>query len=78
MILESVITCPHCATEKSETMPTNACQFFYMCTGRLLRILFVWLGFHARRSRPSVQVRRAPLPAVADSHHGEQYRPKHT
>jgi len=33
MILESVITCPHCATEKSETMPTDACQFFYKCTG---------------------------------------------
>jgi hypothetical protein len=33
MILESVITSPHCATEKSETMPTNACQFFYLSTG---------------------------------------------
>ena len=33
MILESVITCPHCRTVKSETMPTDACQFFYVCTG---------------------------------------------
>jgi hypothetical protein len=33
MILESVITCPNCATAKSETMPTDACQFFYTCTG---------------------------------------------
>ena len=33
MILQSVITCPHCATEKLETMPTDACQFFYKCTG---------------------------------------------
>src|SRR6516225_8805540 len=33
MILESVITCPHCATAKSETMPTDACRFFYTCTG---------------------------------------------
>jgi transposase-like protein len=33
MILESVITCPHCATAKSEIMPTDACQFFYTCTG---------------------------------------------
>ncbi len=33
MILESVITCPHCATAKSETMPTDACWFFYECTG---------------------------------------------
>jgi hypothetical protein len=33
MILESVITCPLCATAKSEMMPTDACQFFYVCTG---------------------------------------------
>jgi hypothetical protein len=33
MIFESVITCPHCATAKSEAMPTDACRFFYRCTG---------------------------------------------
>ena len=33
MILESVISCPDCATAKSETMPTDACRFFYECTG---------------------------------------------
>jgi hypothetical protein len=33
MILESVITCPHCTTAKSESMPTDACQFLYVCTG---------------------------------------------
>lgn len=32
MILESLITCPRCATSKPETMPTDACQFFYVCT----------------------------------------------
>jgi hypothetical protein len=32
-VLRSTITCPHCATPKSETMPTDACQFFYDCTG---------------------------------------------
>jgi len=26
-------TCPHCAGAKTETMPTDACQFFYECTG---------------------------------------------
>ncbi len=31
MILESTITCPHCATAKSETMPTDACRYFYEC-----------------------------------------------
>lgn len=29
--LNSIITCPHCEHEKEETMPTNACQFFYEC-----------------------------------------------
>jgi len=29
--LQSVLTCPHCQHAKEETMPTNACQFFYEC-----------------------------------------------
>lgn len=29
--LQSTITCPHCGFQKIETMPTNACQFFYTC-----------------------------------------------
>jgi hypothetical protein len=33
MILESVITCPHCRTTKAEIMPTDACRFFYECSG---------------------------------------------
>jgi len=33
MIQESTISCPHCATARLETMPANACQFFYDCTG---------------------------------------------
>jgi hypothetical protein len=33
MILQSVITCPNCGAAKSETMPTDACQFFYECAG---------------------------------------------
>jgi hypothetical protein len=39
MILRSVITCPQCGTAKAETMPTDACQFFYECTdcGKRLR-----------------------------------------
>jgi hypothetical protein len=31
-ILQSTITCPHCGAVKEETMPTDACQFFYECT----------------------------------------------
>lgn len=29
--LKSIITCPNCKRKKEETMPTNACQFFYEC-----------------------------------------------
>jgi hypothetical protein len=33
VILESMITCPHCGFQATETMPTNACQYFYDCKG---------------------------------------------
>jgi predicted ferric reductase len=29
--LQSTITCPKCGYSKKETMPTDACQFFYEC-----------------------------------------------
>ena len=29
--LKSPITCPNCGHKKEETMPTNACQHFYIC-----------------------------------------------
>lgn len=32
-ILRSKIRCPKCGTEKDEEMPTNACQYFYDCSG---------------------------------------------
>lgn len=31
--LQSEITCPHCGHKAVETMPTDACQWFYDCTG---------------------------------------------
>ena len=31
-ILQSRITCPHCDHAQQETMPTDACQYFYECT----------------------------------------------
>ena len=36
---ESVLTCPECGFSKHETMPVDACQFFYECAGckKLLR-----------------------------------------
>jgi hypothetical protein len=29
----SVLTCPECGHRQKETMPADACQFFYECTG---------------------------------------------
>ncbi|MCL1043601.1 MULTISPECIES: GDCCVxC domain-containing (seleno)protein [Shewanella] len=31
--LRSEITCPHCGYKQVETMPEDACQFFYECQG---------------------------------------------
>jgi len=31
-ILQSSLTCPACGHTQTETMPTDACQFFYECT----------------------------------------------
>lgn len=33
MNLRSTLTCPDCGAVSTETMPTNACQFFYNCGG---------------------------------------------
>ena len=31
--LKSTITCPECGHVETETMPTDACQWFYDCKG---------------------------------------------
>ncbi|MEX0649238.1 MAG: GDCCVxC domain-containing (seleno)protein [Balneolaceae bacterium] len=31
MKTESTITCPHCGSMKKESMPVDACQFFWQC-----------------------------------------------
>src|SRR6266571_2903737 len=33
LVHESVLTCPKCSFASAETMPTDACQFFYECKG---------------------------------------------
>jgi hypothetical protein len=33
IVLESTLTCPVCGSAKVETMPADACQYFYECTG---------------------------------------------
>nr|WP_091814858.1 GDCCVxC domain-containing (seleno)protein [Marinobacter mobilis] len=37
--LESIIECPYCRHRATETMPTDACQYFYECSSchRVLR-----------------------------------------
>lgn len=32
-MLQSTVTCPKCRYAVTETMPTNACQWFYDCKG---------------------------------------------
>ena len=31
--LQSTLSCPICGHKTTETMPTDACQFFYECKG---------------------------------------------
>lgn len=31
VILQSTLTCPSCGASKVETMPTDACRYFYEC-----------------------------------------------
>jgi len=33
MQLQSTLTCPKCGYQAIETMPSDACQFFYECKG---------------------------------------------
>ncbi len=33
MITRSTLTCPECGHQETETMPGDACQFFYECKG---------------------------------------------
>jgi hypothetical protein len=37
--VRSRLTCPHCGFQREETMPTDACVYFYDCPGcgRVLR-----------------------------------------
>lgn len=62
VVLESVLTCPHCGFAKRETMPTDACEFFYSCSscGALLRPVrgdcCVFCSFGSIRC-PSMQLR---------------------
>jgi hypothetical protein len=32
-VLRSTLTCPQCGHTREETMPTDACQWYYKCQG---------------------------------------------
>lgn len=32
LVLQSMLTCPNCGASRLETMPTDACLYFYECT----------------------------------------------
>lgn len=38
MQLQSTLTCPACGDKATETMPTDACAFFYDCKGCGIRL----------------------------------------
>src|SRR5258706_8107615 len=88
MILESTITCPHCATAKPEIMPTDACQFFYVCTGCGARLrpeqgdCCVFCSYGSVPC-PPIQAEASGETGAASccarqSGHGKQYGPKLT
>ncbi len=58
ILLQSTLTCPECGHAKEETMPTDACQWFYECEGckALLRPLAgdccVFCSYGTRRCPP--------------------------
>jgi hypothetical protein len=33
LVLRSTLTCPRCGAQATETMPIDACQYFYDCPG---------------------------------------------
>jgi hypothetical protein len=38
VVLESTLTCPACGRAQTETMPADACLFFYDCQGCGVRL----------------------------------------
>jgi len=66
MQLESTLTCPSCGHQSVETMPTDACQFFYDCKGcgtRLKPLAGDCCVFCSYGSVPCPPVQSSPLAA---------------
>ena len=70
MQLESTLTCPSCGHQSVETMPTDACQFFYDCKGcgtRLMPLAGDCCVFCSYGSVPCPPVQSSPLlPGAAE------------
>ncbi|RUU11602.1 hypothetical protein EOD23_09940 [Mesorhizobium sp. USDA-HM6] len=70
--LTSTITCPACGHRRAETMPTDACQYFYECEscGTLLKPLLgdccVFCSFGDHPCPPRQEERQS---GAADRHH---------
>ena len=71
--LTSVLTCPQCGHQSVETMPTDACQYFYDCAacGALLKPAkgdcCVFCSFGSVPCPPVQEARRAGRPATCSA-----------
>jgi hypothetical protein len=70
MRLQSILTCPKCGHQSVETMPTDACQYFYECVacGALLKPATgdccVFCSYRTVPCPPVQQARQAGATAV--------------
>jgi len=53
MQLESTLTCPECSHQAVEQMPTNACQFFYICKACGEKVVSLLGHLRACKGRPA-------------------------
>ena len=56
LTLQSIITCPNCGFQKEETVPTDACQYFYKCTNceTTLKSMIFIIKSYAGHHRPGL------------------------
>ena len=70
--LHSTITCPECGHGQRETMPTDACQYFYDCKGcgRVLKPLpgdcCVYCSYGSVACPPIQEARASGEPGCCD------------
>src|SRR3989339_808500 len=73
IIFKSTITCPNCGHQKEETMPTDACQYFYECENCKSRLkpkkghCCVFCSF-ATKATPHPAKRKKPITPLSQIH----------